>query len=167
MIDYMKSELWKPIAITLLVLFGVQTYRLQQSNLATAKVTTTLAQERTTAATKLVQAQAKVLETEHSLQQSADEARKISNESITVLTAQRDALTIRLRNAIAKANTGRVPQAAAIASNAEGVSGSTGSELLGSFGEEDVLEAHRADTLRTHLVACYSQYDAARSELNK
>lgn len=115
-------------------------------------------------------AQAEVRSTEAGLVSAAGKVNQETNEQIHSLTVQRDSLVKRLRIAQANAATAKlVYQSTSPSTTGSTPQGNPGAELPGTIGEEDVAEAHRADTIRLHLKACYAKYagaEAAMKELN-
>lgn len=174
-LDKLKAYGWMAAAIALSVLLATQTLRLHTSQLAHAAVKTQLsdtnsayAEERTKAATSLVAAHDAARTAEAGLGAAASEIRKETNDQVSALVTQRDSLRKRVRLAEARAAAAAImPQAAAVAPARQAPSGVPRAELLAPIGEEDVVEADRADTIRLHLAACYRQYDKAREALNQ
>ena len=152
--------------MVLLGLLAMQTFRLHASQLEVARMESTLASERAAASAALAAKTAQARRTEQELQQAAHQTRKEKDDAIATLTAHRDALLKRLRDAQHAAGT-RLPGTAATASTGQAALGDGGSWLPAPLGEQDVDEAHRADVIRLALLACYRQYDAARQALSQ
>ena len=165
--DKIKAYGFQALCMVLLILLTVQTLRLHHSQIQEAEATTTLANERSVAASALVKREADTRVTENGLSTGASETRKVTYDQVTNLTNQRDALLKRVRNAEANANKSSVSKACTTTSTGQALDKDVGGELLARIGEKDVDEAIRADTLRLHLKACYLQYDAAREALSK
>lgn len=165
---------WMALAITCASLLLVQTLRLGASEIETAKVTTTLAneradwqKERVEKATLLAAAVTRNRNTEYDLTEQATQLRKQTNVQVQTLSAQRDGLLQRVRNAEARLAAAHVPGADPTTVDRQAPAGGDGAELLGTYGEEDVREAERADLIRLHLASCYRQYDRAQEALIK
>ena len=126
------------------------------------------ADERTRAAEALAAATTKNRETEQQLTAQAEKAEHEKQTQIAAVSARADDLRRRLRNAEASAATARlVSKASAVASTSEVAAVCHGSELSGSFGEQLVSEAERADTVRLQLASCEASYERARDALSR
>ena len=164
-LDQLKAYGWMAVAIAATTGLGIQTFRLHGAQLKTAEAVITLANERA-AAVKATAAQlATYRKTEQSLMSSASETRKKTNEQIATLTLHSASLMQRVRNAQAAQSGANLSGTSAVASDGQVASEHTQPELLGSFGETDVSEASRADTIRLHLESCYRDYDRAEEAL--
>lgn len=162
--DTIKAYLFQGLCLVLLVLVGVQTWRLHNAQLEELEAKTTLSNERAAAAVALAKQEQEHRDKERSLQASANQSRKETNEALSLSNARRDDLLKRLRNS--KATDNRcVSEATTTTSTADARSSDAGGELPGSLGEEDVQEASRADIIRLELISCYRQYEDARKAL--
>ena len=125
-----------------------------------------LADERTRTAEALAAATSKARETEQQLAVEAEKAEHEKQTQIAAVSARADALRKRLRNAEANAATARLVSAA---TKSPGAPEATGVDnwpvIFGSFGEQLVSEAERADQIRFQLATCERQYEAARDAL--
>lgn len=155
------------VALILGVGLGVQTWRLHTAYITLAAEQVSIANVRTKAASDLADAQAKHREIEQSLNISASQIRKATDDQILVLNNQRSSLLDRVRLAEARAIAPYMPKASTTPSAGTVAGRSDGTELLGSFGSEDVEEATRAETIRLHLKACYSLYNRSAEALSK
>ena len=99
------------------------------------------------------------------LADKATSTRKETNEKVQTASTQSADLLRRLRAAEARAIAAEQQASALATSLRQAAVRDDGAELPGQIGEEDVLEALRADTIRVHLLACYAQYDRAKAEL--
>lgn len=166
MIDKIKQYFWMAAAILSFGLLCWQTVQLQAKELELADAAVAIATERREASDKLREETDRNRKTEQGLADSAATVRKEANEKVDAATARADGLLQRVRLAEARAKSlAQVPSTSATASDGQAASGDDEPELLGTFGEEDVLEARRAETIRLQLVACYRQYDQARDAL--
>lgn len=166
MIDKIKSYFWMALSILLGGLLAVQTLRMHGAQLAKAEAVVATATDRATASSKLAIGQEKARVTEYTLNTGAAGITKATNVAVQTLSTQRDSLLQRVRIAESNVATARlVSQATAASSTGRTVSRSDGPELLGTLGEADVGEAHRGDTIRLHLAACYAKYGEVRKAL--
>lgn len=126
-------------------------------------------QDRLSWVTQRVASEKKLREMEADLARQAASLRESTDEKLRVLAAQRDDVARRLRIAEAARSGGQrepgVSGSAADPSAGSLAFGSSVSQLPGSIGEPDVDEAYRADVLRLHLLACYSQYQRVEEAL--
>jgi len=166
MIESIKAYFFQGLCLVLVVLVGVQTWRLHNAQLEEFEAKSTLSNERAAAGLALAREERAHREKERSLQAAAEATRKEKDAAITASNAHRDALLKRVRHAKSAAYT-CVPEATTDSGNAETGSSHSGGELLGTLGEEDVQEAHRANAIRAELMSCYRQYDDAREALKK
>jgi len=164
---YNKALKWLAIAAFLVAagLAIVQTLRLHTAQLDKAEAAVALATERREAAVRLAQEQAQVRKTENTLQASAAQTREQIHEATQSIAAERDALLDRVRLAEARAAKAALSRASAAAGNPPAPQGDDGGELLATIGFKDVAEAERADLIRTALLGCYRDYEAARAAL--
>ena len=95
------------------------------------------------------------------LQAAADKARKEKTDAITHLRAQHAADLERLRQRPER--PANLPQAPG---DGQAAAGCTGAQLYREDAELAVRESLRAETIRIELMACYAQYDRARTEVN-
>lgn len=168
MIDTIKTYVLGALALVFGLLLMVQTFRLDNAQIELAEFEAEVASEKATAAHTLAVSTIEARETENALGSKASETRKETNDQIRNLMAQRDGLLKRVLNAELDSAAAAVVSKAATATFPGAVAtGSTGGELLGSLGQEDVEEALRADTIRLQLVACYRQYEEARKALSQ
>lgn len=168
--DSLKAYFFQGLTIVLVVLLGLQTWRLHGAQLDAAQAKVILSEERAAAATARAVTEQALRVTEQNLQGSAAQTRKDTNHAVTLTRAQRDSLLQRVRVAEASAKSAShrcVSEATPAASVGGDRSEGDGGELLGTLGEEDVREASRADTIRLQLRACHQQYNAAREALAK
>lgn len=163
--DKLKAYGWMAAAIVAASALGVQTVRLHTAQLQRAEAISTLANERATAADARATQIDNFRKSELKLVAGASETRKITHDKVSVINSRSSALIQRMRSAQAAVKFVDVPSSAPVASDGQAVAGSTEPELYGSLGEEDVLEAGRADTIRLHLEACYRDYDRAEAAL--
>jgi hypothetical protein len=156
-------------ALVLLVLLGLQTWRLQEAQVDLAQLEAAWAKERTAAAAQRAAKQDATRTVEQGLTQSAHKTRRTTNAQVRTLAAQRSRLLERLRLAEANATVavpaGDVPGPADAPADRQAPAGSAGAGLPAPLGAEDVREAERADVIRLHLVACYRDYDRAAAAL--
>lgn len=145
------------LAITLLVVSGL----LVQAKLSAAAFEVTVSEERQKAAEKVAELTEALRTKEAAIASKYEKTIHKSNEDLKSLAISRDNLLKRLRNATSSQRTANN----SVTDNAKVTEGVVRQELLGSFGEEDVSEANRADTIRIHLQACYEQYDNVRNTL--
>jgi hypothetical protein len=119
--------------------------------------------ERAARGQALAEAQARIRDLESSLTTTAATIRKETNAELVSIAAQRDALATRVRLAEARARLPSTPagppDAAAGPINPEPL-------VLATIGTADVDEAHRADTIRLELMACYAQYARVEAAFN-
>jgi hypothetical protein len=162
--DSIKAYFFQGLCLVLLVLVGVETRRLHNGQLEELEAKTTLSNERAAAAVALAKQEQEHRDKERSLQASANQSRKETDEALRLSTTRRDDLLKRLRNTKTATNH-CVSEATTTTSNAATGSADPGSELLGSLGEEDVQEAGRAESIRLDLISCYRQYGDARKVL--
>jgi hypothetical protein len=168
MIDSLKTYVAGALAIVLGLLLMVQTVRLTGAQTALNKAKLELSEEKALASKSVAVATTQARETEQALSEKASDTKKETNDQIRNLTAQRDALLKRVLNAELDSAAAAVVSKAATDTFLGAVAkGSHGGELLGSFGQEDVEEALRADTIRLQLAACYRQYEEARKALSQ
>ena len=176
---FVLSKLQAYLAMAVAALLSVALvstgFLLVKEKLSHATTTSTLEKERAgwqgeraIAAEALVQATAKNRETEQQLTAQAEKAEHEKQTQIAAVSARADDLRKRLRNAEASAATARlVSKASAVASTSEVAAVCHGSELSGSFGEQLVSEAERADTVRLQLASCEASYERARDALSR
>lgn len=167
MIDAIKAYAFQGICVILLVLLGVQTWRLHGSQLEVAKLNVTISKEREDAALALQKAEKRARDTEQSMQASAEQTRKDANHAVSVAGNERNDLLKRLRVAESKLKSVQLSESPAASSNGASLKRDAGAELPATLGEADVEEAYRADVLRIELQSCYKQYDDAREALRK
>ena len=173
MIDKLKFYGWALTAVLLASLLLVQTLRLSASHLETSHVELKLSKykaevlgEQVKDATRLAKAEKDLRALETKLQAASASNRKVTNEQARVFSDQRDALLERVRNAErSRADQVDMPSTSAATGAGQAAGRSDDTELLGSFGEEDVQEAYRADLIRLHLASCYRDYDRAKAAL--
>lgn len=158
---------WMALAILAITLLVGQSWRLHVSQLAEAKAITTLANERAAAAQANTTQIGAIRKIENSMEVTASETRKTTNAQVSSLNVRSDSLLQRVRNAAVSAKPAEVPSTSAVAGDGQAAGRDPQPELLGQFGEEDVREAKRGDTIRLHLQACYALYDRAQEALNK
>lgn len=163
--DKLKAYGWMAVAIAATSALGVQTFRLHVSQLSEAKAISTLANERAVAADGRAKQVDTFRKSELLLVTESFETRKVTHEKVSNLAVRNDALLQRVRNAESTKLVVDMPSTTTAPTDGEAVSGILKPELLGSFGEEDVREASRADTIRLHLEACYRDYDRAAETL--
>jgi hypothetical protein len=108
-------------------------------------------------------AQAATRKTEQDLQLAMNDQRRKSNETLSALAADRDALRLRLQAAFA-AHTTVAGITATIAGIAEAATGSDRAELSPTV-RGLVDESYRAEQIRVELLGCYRAYDDARAAL--
>ncbi len=176
---FVLSKLQAYLAMAVAALLSVALvstgFLLVKEKLSHATTTSTLEKERAgwqgeraIAAEALVQATAKNRETEQQLTAQAEKAEHEKQTQIAAVSARADDLRKRLRNAEASAATARlVSKASAVASTSEVAAVCHGSELSGSFGEQLVSEAERADRIRLQLASCEASYERARGALKR
>lgn len=100
---------------------------------------------------------------EKSLATNVITIQKEKDDAIAHIVADRDA---QLAELLRRPSRGSAPASAStVASNGPAIVGSTGAELFREDAEFLVREAARADTVRASLLACYAQYETARSTL--
>lgn len=168
MIDSLKTYVAGALALVFGLLLMVQTVRLTGAQTALNKVKLELSEQKALASKAVAMATTQARETEQVLSEKASSTKKETNDQIRNLTAQRDALLKRVLNAELDAASAAVVSKATSATFPGAVAkGSHGGELLGSFGQEDVEEALRADSIRLQLAACYRQYEAAKKALSQ
>lgn len=111
---------------------------------------------------------ADVRQKEARLNAEAEQTRKEIHDQVAAISVQRDALAIRVRDILKPRASAelRLPSPPSTASLGGTTFRSEEPLVLGSLGEEDVDEAARADTIRTHYLACEAQYELARTTLN-
>ncbi len=165
--DKLKAYGFMALSGVLAVLLGLQTWRLHTAQIDLATNLVAIAGVRTKAATDLAESEKKARETESTLNESAAQTRKETNEKITDLTARSTSLLDRVRIAEARAATTKLSQASTTTSDGSVAGRSDGTELLGSLGTADVEEATRAETIRLHLKACYADYNRVAKALSK
>ncbi len=146
-----------------------QTHQLAGSRAKEAELAETLSTLQKEALAAHVSEEQKKRNQSERIARVAEFVRDQTYEDVRALTVQRDALIERLRKSKATANLlfNTLSKTSPDTKPSELASIDNGSVILGSFGEEDVLEAERADTIRVHYIACKSQYDAVREELSK
>jgi hypothetical protein len=164
-IDSIKAYFFQGLCLVLLVLLAVQTWRLHNAQLEELQAKATLSNERAAASLSLAKQEKAHREKELSLQATADQTRKETNEAINLSATRRDVLLKRLRQSKPSANR-CVSEATSATSTTYAGSAAVGSVFPGSLGEEDVQEASRGDLIRVELIACYRQYEDARKALN-
>ena len=159
---------WVPIVI-LLVLSSVFTSLHSMKNTEIAKLKQQISDTATTQSKHLVVKNKEVRKTETSLNDGAAITRKETNDQVRAITRERDALLKRVRDAESRAKPSNpvVSQTSPATSDGEVATGDVGGEFLNQLGEEDVLEAERADVIRLHLKACYRDYDRAKEALEQ
>lgn len=163
-----KAYGWMALSIFFGTLLASQTVRLHFSQLAEAKAVLTLAQAQNAATEARNTLNTEAREKEKDLNTSAADTRKDTNDSVRKLTTQRDDLVKRLRYAEANAATANlISKTTRVTCDGEATSRDSGTQLPNTLGAEDVDEALRADTIREHLKACYTQYDKARQTLSQ
>lgn len=168
MIDLIKSHISQGIAVVLLVLLGVQSWRLHDTQLELAETKIKLSSEQAKAAKALAMTEKAHRAVEQSLQDTAAQTRKEANHAVSVAVTERDSLLKRLRDAEAKlAQHRRVSEASPASIAGSGIKRDAGTELPATLGEEDVEEAYRADILRIELLSCYEHYERARQALKE
>jgi len=166
LLEKVKAHIWMGLAILVSGVLIVQSVRLHNAQQEVAAVHSYMASEQAKAAVVMAELEAKARATEQSLQTAAAEIREQTNATIRTLSFQRNDLAKRVRLAEARAHhISPLPGSDSATSPGAAPLGDYGSELLGSFGEEDVDEAYRADTIRLHLAACYRSYSEAREAL--
>lgn len=140
-----------------------QTIRI--ANLKTDLATTIASNEieRTNAYTQLAIANGKLRQKEQETNEATANIQREANEMVHTIASQRDDLIRRLRIAEAKLATDTLVSRTTKDSNVT-EAGSRDNESLipATIGVEDVEEASRADVIRTHLLACYQQYEAIK-----
>lgn len=142
--------------------------RADKAEVALATEREAWADERANAAAALAFATTKAREKEQALAAAAHQSEEIKNAEIATLATRAADLRKRLRNAEASAATARlVSKASAVASTSEVAAVCHGSELSGSFGEQLVSEAERADKIRLQLASCEAGYERARGALSR
>ena len=168
-LDRMLAYVALAAALILGALLGVQTWRLHSAQISLAQAQSAIALERQQSSDAAARLQAQIRLTEQSLNESATLARKQTDEQLQVFSLERDALVrrVRLAEARAAAALNRVPDTSTAPSIGSAPPGDSRAELLATIGEQDVVEAERADIIRIHLVACYNQYAEAREALNR
>lgn len=167
MISMAKAYLATLLAAVFGVLLLVQSARLHTAQLKQASTATALANAQALSAEALAVSTTVMRESEQTLVSGASVTQKKTNDQIRTLTAQRDALRKRVLNAERRAANPGVPQTAPASCPGAVAQRDDGAELLGSFGQEDVEEALRGDTIRLQLAACYQRYEQARQALMK
>ena len=159
----------KPVLLALIAIlaFFAAKYEveLQSTTIELAQARATYATEVAKAAAETLTAQTAARETEHTLLAQAADTQKATDEATTALTAQRDALRLRLKSAGSPALTFSCP-AAATASLKTPASGGDKS-VVPDPTDRLVNEAYRGDEIRLNLLECYVLYDAARDALAK
>lgn len=163
--DKLKAYGFQALSLVLLVLLGIQSFRLSSSELESAAAKAEFAQVQKEQALKLANATAAARSAEAGLQASAAQTRKQTNDQVLSLSSQRDALLERLRLAQARLADPALSGTAAAAGPGEGVPGAAGTLVPAALGAADVREAERAETLRLHLASCYAQYERAQAAL--
>jgi hypothetical protein len=153
--------------IVLIGLLGVQRWQLYSIRAELVMTQLLMAQERELATARLVLAQEEYRAKERHLTSTVAATQKETRAQIKVFTGQWGALVQRVRVAEAKTLAARTAVSQATADTADGqtASGDDEPELLASIGVTDVDEARRADEIRISLLACYVQYEAARTTL--
>lgn len=129
------------------------------------KLSAELSQFKTEAAVQLAVQTQIARDAELELHTSTAQIREETYEKITSLTTDRNALLRRLRDARQATANACVPQTTSDTRDGQATRSGDEPELLGQLGEEDVLEASRAETIRLHLAACYRQYDRVKTAL--
>lgn len=168
MLDKIKAYFFQGLCVILVILLGIQSYRVATAQAAEWKAKNTLATAQATAAANLALGEGKNRKTENDLTVKAAETTKDTNEKTTIVYRDSDALLKRLRIAESNLATERLLSKTRTASS----DGQTpivgnGGEVPAEIGEEDVQEAQRADIIRIRLIACYKDYDDAREALSK
>lgn len=166
-LDKLKAYGLMVLAIALAVLLGLQTWRLHTAQITLADNLVSIANVRTKAATDLATAQSEHRETEQALNISAAQTRKTTDDQVLVLNSQRTSLLDRVRLAEARAATTKLPQIGTSPRDGSVTGRGDGAEFLGSFGTADVEEGTRAETIRLHLKACYTDYSRLAEALKK
>lgn len=100
---------------------------------------------------------------ERGMQVAMDTQREKTDETVTALAAQRDALKLRLQSVTASDTSG-YGLAPAVASLKEATAGDHFALIPDEVGVL-VDEAFRADQIRVELLGCYSAYDTARGAI--
>ena len=159
--------IWPFILALLLTVIGALVNN-NHKNSEIADLKLTISQRETTSAQGEATAQTEVRSTEAGLADGAGQDRKKTNEQIDSLTSQRNALIRRLRIAEDRATRSmQLPKDSKPASDGHATGDGDGTQFPATIGTEDVEEASRADTIRVHLEACYSQYNRVKDALGK
>ena len=167
MIDKIKAYGWMALSVAALSLLAVQTWRLHTAQLDTATAVTTLANERAIASEARSTQNTDFRKTEIALSNFDSQTRKNTNEQVRIVAAQRDTLLNRVRIAEASAKSGGLSCSTTTSDDGASTSRRDKPELLAQIGTADVLEAERADVIRLHLEACYTQYNRAQEALKE
>lgn len=160
------TQLKAAILLFLTVLFGflfvAQTANYLVTKNSLTKLQLEFSEAKQQAAEALAEATTKSRNQEAALAQAASQTRKDVDAQVTALTRQRDDLARRVRLSQEPSGQLRVSSWTPATTLGGTVPGGDPPLVLGTIGEEDVDEAARADTLRTHYLACVEQYSKAR-----
>lgn len=158
---WLRANLMTTATLVLVVLLGLQTWRLYTAQIAHQALIASHAAQIADQQRQLAEATARARNTEQHLVTQAATMEASKNAEIHRARTAADALRRRLRDAAAL----DVPAAAPATCLTGAVSGGDRAELSGSPQFDLVSEAERADQLRAALAACTGQYNAARAAL--
>ena len=160
--------------LALAALLGLQTLRLSSEREAHANTRTQAAEDRTTydrertrVAVAFGKSVTQALATQQELTTKAAKTQEKFHATVSDLSASRDDLLERLRNAEAQArpDAANVPGSTEAAALAGVRPEAAGGLIPRRIGERDVRAHHRADLIRAFAIACDRQYQDAQASL--
>lgn len=162
-LDRLRAWGFAALALALLALLALQTWRLHAAQLAHQVLIAQHAAQIADQQRQLAEATARARNTEQHLVTQAAKSEELKNAEIATARATADTLRRRLRDAAATASL--VSATATATGLADPAAGGDRSEFPEELGSRLISEAERGEKIRIALLACYKQYEDARKAL--